>query len=538
MLGGLGALAQGDVIGFLEAQQQAEENAREYSQSEEIKAIEEKRDAAVEAIDLERDKRIEAIQEEIDKRQEALEKQAEGHEAHMIRLQKERDQMATNASKTIAEMQQTSDAIAGIQGNPVIVEWLTDFKDKATAAAQEAAIINHLIKHPEDTVKEAFEAVRNDLYQKDPKYKAKVTATGKEHAANEYNWADGGYISGPGTETSDSIPARLSNGEYVIKASSVRKFGKATFDSLNSGEPVAMYADGGFVNPTRSGRKGGNPYGVKKTYYSLGYHTGQDYEANVEDDILAVADGNIVSAGYSGDLGNLLTIQHANRIRTYYAHLSEFVKKTGSVKKGDHVAEAGFSGNVIPRGPEGAHLHFEVRKSPYGFNNESILNPNSYLSGSYSVGGKDIDFSGEQGEETRTLQEAIALAASSGRGTVKELTDLMTNGAAAVYTPFTGRQFGGSMTMNKPYLVGENGPEVVMPYGSGSRVEPRFNVANASSSVAGVRQPVGDIINNTTGGDTYINLSVNGVNDPNKAAQRVMEIISMEQNRREFGRGN
>lgn len=47
-------------------------------------------------------------------------------------------------------------------------------------------------------------------------------------------WEEGGHITGPGTGTSDSIPARLSNGEYVIKASVVKKLGKAFFDHINS----------------------------------------------------------------------------------------------------------------------------------------------------------------------------------------------------------------------------------------------------------------------------------------------------------------
>jgi len=37
-------------------------------------------------------------------------------------------------------------------------------------------------------------------------------------------FAEGGYVSGPGTGTSDSIPARLSNGEYVINAASTARF--------------------------------------------------------------------------------------------------------------------------------------------------------------------------------------------------------------------------------------------------------------------------------------------------------------------------
>jgi TP901 family phage tail tape measure protein len=61
-----------------------------------------------------------------------------------------------------------------------------------------------------------------------------------------YKKADGGYIRGAGTATSDSIPAYLSNGEYVIKADSVAKYGVDHFDALNAGR----FAAGGPVNPT------------------------------------------------------------------------------------------------------------------------------------------------------------------------------------------------------------------------------------------------------------------------------------------------
>lgn len=55
--------------------------------------------------------------------------------------------------------------------------------------------------------------------------------------------AQGGYISGPGTGTSDSIPARLSNGEYVVKQASVSRYGKGFLDQINAGK----YALGGYV---------------------------------------------------------------------------------------------------------------------------------------------------------------------------------------------------------------------------------------------------------------------------------------------------
>jgi len=51
-------------------------------------------------------------------------------------------------------------------------------------------------------------------------------------AVKSAKFATGGYVSGPGTATSDSIPARLSNGESVINARSTAMFGPL-LSSLN-----------------------------------------------------------------------------------------------------------------------------------------------------------------------------------------------------------------------------------------------------------------------------------------------------------------
>ena len=47
-------------------------------------------------------------------------------------------------------------------------------------------------------------------------------------------FAEGGRVSGPGTGTSDSIAARISNGEYIVKASAVKQYGVPFFDAINS----------------------------------------------------------------------------------------------------------------------------------------------------------------------------------------------------------------------------------------------------------------------------------------------------------------
>jgi hypothetical protein len=58
--------------------------------------------------------------------------------------------------------------------------------------------------------------------------------------------ADGGRISGPGTGTSDSILARLSHGEYVVKAAQTAKY-LPMLEAMNSGN-LPAFASGGPVD--------------------------------------------------------------------------------------------------------------------------------------------------------------------------------------------------------------------------------------------------------------------------------------------------
>ena len=56
-----------------------------------------------------------------------------------------------------------------------------------------------------------------------------------------------GMVSGPGSGTSDDIFARLSNGEFVIKASSVSKVGRNKLEYINSRGEIPAFARGGSV---------------------------------------------------------------------------------------------------------------------------------------------------------------------------------------------------------------------------------------------------------------------------------------------------
>ncbi|APH72884.1 hypothetical protein [Aquibium oceanicum] len=66
--------------------------------------------------------------------------------------------------------------------------------------------------------------------------------------------ATGGYVSGPGTSTSDSIPARLSDGEYVVNAAATKR-NRALLEAINAGQ-IPRFASGGPVG------RGDHPKGM------------------------------------------------------------------------------------------------------------------------------------------------------------------------------------------------------------------------------------------------------------------------------------
>jgi len=77
--------------------------------------------------------------------------------------------------------------------------------------------------------------------------------------------AVGGYISGPGGPTSDAIPAYLSDGEYVIKASSTAKLGTGMLDYINKFGEVPEFAQGGDIEGVAKAK---SSFGKKQKFAS------------------------------------------------------------------------------------------------------------------------------------------------------------------------------------------------------------------------------------------------------------------------------
>ena len=85
-------------------------------------------------------------------------------------------------------------------------------------------------------------------------------------------FASGGYVRGPGTSTSDSIPAMLSNGEFVMPADAVRKFGVGFFERLrNLSMPGSMMqmAGGGMVGMPALASMGGSSSSTMNNTFNI-----------------------------------------------------------------------------------------------------------------------------------------------------------------------------------------------------------------------------------------------------------------------------
>ncbi|PWG61775.1 tape measure protein [Spiribacter halobius] len=94
--------------------------------------------------------------------------------------------------------------------------------------------------------------------------------------------ATGGPIFGPGTSTSDSIPVRLSRGEYVIRAAAVQRYGMGLLDRINRLQLPGLAA-GGAVRalPAISSRPAASPPASSERPLTL-VLDGQRYEARAD----------------------------------------------------------------------------------------------------------------------------------------------------------------------------------------------------------------------------------------------------------------
>lgn len=120
----------------------------------------------------------------------------------------------------------------------------------------------------------------------------------------------------------------------------------------------------GFICPIERGK-----FTISSYYGDGRNHKAIDLAANKGVAIFAAAGGTVTYAGYDGDYGYNVIVDHGNGIKTRYAHASYLTVSRGqAVSQGDMIAAVGSTGYST-----GNHLHFEV------IINGTRVNPAPYI---------------------------------------------------------------------------------------------------------------------------------------------------------------
>ena len=137
----------------------------------------------------------------------------------------------------------------------------------------------------------------------------------------------------------------------VIKEQVTQVVTVGTANNYTSATATAKAKSAGFICPLSSGK-----YRVSAYYGDGRNHKAIDLAADKGTPIFAAAAGTVTYAGWDGDYGYNVIIQHANGMKTRYAHANALCVSTGAtVAQGDMIATVGSTGWST-----GNHLHFEV----------------------------------------------------------------------------------------------------------------------------------------------------------------------------------
>lgn len=86
------------------------------------------------------------------------------------------------------------------------------------------------------------------------------------------------------------------------------------------------------------------------------FHPGLDISGDQGQQVHAPADATVIGSAYTGDYGNLVTLDHGFGLTTRYGHLSRFAVTTGAqVRRGQVIGYVGSTGRSTS-----PHLHYEV----------------------------------------------------------------------------------------------------------------------------------------------------------------------------------
>lgn len=106
------------------------------------------------------------------------------------------------------------------------------------------------------------------------------------------------------------------------------------------------------------------------------FHRALDISTSRGEPVYATAAGRVASAKRSGNLGNLVVLEHGYGLRTRYGHLSRFAVGAGQrVERGDLIGYVGSTGRST-----GTHVHYEIWADGRPINPYRFLTPSDTLS--------------------------------------------------------------------------------------------------------------------------------------------------------------
>lgn len=173
-----------------------------------------------------------------------------------------------------------------------------------------------------------------------------VTSNYKDHIQAEIEEFEGS-VKSLGAGYSFSLPGEQSSQEATTSSTCIYD------DSSNPGKI--------FIWPSPVMDVSSQPgYRNHPIDYVCKCHTGVDIPGDGFE-VSAAADGVVIFAGWNGDYGNMVKLEHEGGYQTWYGHLKEIssdVEVGNSIPGGKVIGLSGNTGTSTA-----PHLHFEVRKS-------------------------------------------------------------------------------------------------------------------------------------------------------------------------------
>jgi hypothetical protein len=146
-----------------------------------------------------------------------------------------------SAASAVAGIIKRAFGFEGADANKVEAELVDPFK-RAVAAIQQVlgvelpAVLESAFSSILSTMEgfaDSVDRLVERIIEAVRRAKAERDSLGSGGSDSGSAFASGGYVRGPGSGTSDSIPAWLSNGEFVIRAAAVRQYGVSFLRALN-----------------------------------------------------------------------------------------------------------------------------------------------------------------------------------------------------------------------------------------------------------------------------------------------------------------